>query len=106
MQPLLDTHEQVREGAGGNKCSHRSLHISSDFLLGHPQWLYQIESQKAEETGSCHTWHLHWAKAEQRRVMVNIGQSVKKGIKKKDFVGEGMQGGVLAQSLGDNSGPG
>ena len=49
------THEQVREGAGGNKCSHHSLHISSDFLLGHPQWLYQIESQKAEDTGSCHT---------------------------------------------------
>ena len=37
--------------------------------------------------------------------MVNIGQSIKKGMKKKDFVGEGMQGGVLAQSLGDNSGP-
>ena len=30
MQPLLDPHEQVREGAGGNKCSH----VSSDFLLG------------------------------------------------------------------------
>ena len=46
-----------------------------------------------------------WAKAGQRRLMVNIGQSIKKGMKKKDFVGEGMHGGVLAQSLGDNSGP-
>lgn len=34
MQPLLDPHEQVMEAAGGKKCPHHSLHVSSDFLLG------------------------------------------------------------------------
>ena len=36
MQLLPDLHQQVREAAGENKCSHHSLHISSDFLLGPP----------------------------------------------------------------------